>query len=334
MLIPALVGGITLRADLPGAIAFATAFALLGTVFLWRLVDKRWRTLILIQPLLFAVERQVVFTLRAGMAAKPNTESSGLSKFMQVSFTLGYLNTADTVLKLIRTILVNTTNASGSAATTDHPLSAPSAPSSAPNVDEPRRRFWYRRWSDFLQTLYFTALVAGILATAHQSEASESGPNLAHQIERYASSAIGLVFILLEILTLLWASKTLPRIDQRAVRFLLALTVLLTIPPTYRLVVMRHTTPDVHALGHQALNTGADKAAFYIVHMVPEWAVLLLMSVVNVRDICQTGLKGDTRWWDETPKERAKRERKEREKTRKKAEAKNTSTIELGLIER
>jgi hypothetical protein len=97
---------------------------------------------------------------------------------------------------------------------------------------------------------------------------------------------------------------------------------------------MRHTTPDVHALGHQALNTGADKAAFYIVHMVPEWAVLLLMSVVNVRDICQTGLKGDTRWWDETPKERAKRERKEREKARKKAEAKNTSTIELGLIER
>jgi hypothetical protein len=263
MLIPALVGGITLRADLSGAISFATAFALLGTVFLWRLVDKRWRTLILIQPLLFAVERyylyfliffarakranrQVVFTLRAGMAAKPNTESSGLSKFMQVSFTLGYLNTADTVLKLIRTILVNTTNASGSAATTDHPLSVPSAPSSAPNVDEPRRRFWYRRWSDFLQTLYFAALVAGILATAHQSEASESGPNLAHQIERrdlysaslrvlvqraiyprYASSAIGLVFILLEVVTLLWASKTLPRIDQRAVRFLLALTVLL-----------------------------------------------------------------------------------------------------------
>ncbi|KAJ7823571.1 hypothetical protein B0H14DRAFT_3875146 [Mycena olivaceomarginata] len=308
MLIPALVGGITLRADLPGAIVLLRCLPSSAQYFLWRLVDKRWRTLILIQPLLFAVERQFVFTLRAGMAAKPNTESSGLSKFMQVSFTLGYLNTADTVLKLIRTILVNTTNASGSAATTDHPLSVPSAPSSAPNVDEPRRRFWYRRWSDFLQTLYFAALVAGIWRRPTKARPASLVQTLPTKLRGMRAAQSGLVFILLEVLTLLWASKTLPRIDQRAVRFLLALTVLLTIPPTYRLVVMRHTTPD--------------------------WVVLLLMSVVNVRDICQTGLKGDTRWWDETPKERAKRERKEREKARKKAEAKNTSTIELGLIER
>ncbi|KAJ7275488.1 hypothetical protein B0H12DRAFT_1227969 [Mycena haematopus] len=327
MSIPSLVGGSAIRAyDLPGATTFAIAFALLGTLSSFRFVDKRWRTLIMLQPMLFAIERQVVFTLRAGVAGHRRTESAGLSKFMQISFALGYLNTAETVLKLIRMVIVNTTN--GTPASDGQ--SPPSAPSGVPNVDEPRRRFWYRRWTDVLETLFLAALGSAIIATANQSPANETGPNRAHQIERYASSGIGLLLILLETLTLIWAS-TLPRIDKRAVRFLLVLTTLLTIPPIYRLVVMRHTTPDVHASTHQALNTGSDKAAFYVVHLVPEWTVIFLLSMFNVREMCQTGLKGD-RWWDETPKERAKRERKEREKARKKAEAKNGSSIELGLI--
>ncbi|KAF7340050.1 hypothetical protein MVEN_01923000 [Mycena venus] len=328
MSIPSLVGGISLRDyDFAASVAYACAFGLLPTIFLWRLWwDKRWWTLILIQPFVFAIERQVVFTLRSGVAWKQN-ESSGLSKLMQVSFALGYIDTSDTVLKLIRTILVNTTIG------TPVSDSERAQPPSTINVDEPRRRFWYRRWSDFLETLYLVALVAAIIATAHQNPTNEeTGQNHAHQIERYLSSAVGLVFILLEIFTLLWASKTLPRIDQRAVRLLLVLTTLLTIPPIYRLVVMRHTTPDVHALGHEAQNTGADKAAFYVVHLLPEWIVIFLMCIFNVREICQTGFKGDTRWWDETPKEREKRERKEREKARKKAEKKNRSTIELELI--
>ncbi|KAF8213561.1 hypothetical protein K438DRAFT_1956934 [Mycena galopus ATCC 62051] len=327
MSIPSLVGGIALRAyDLPGSITFAILFGLLHTVSAFRFVDKRWRTVLMIQPILFSIERQVVFTLRAAVAAHPNTESAGLSKFMQISFALGYLNTAETVLKLVRVVLVNSTNG------TPVSDSESSAPSNSPNTDDPRRRFWYRRWTDFLETLYLVALGSSIIATAHQSAANETGPNRAHQIERYVSSGVGLLLILLETITLLWASRTVARIDQRAVRFLLVLTTLLTIPPIYRLVVMRNTTPNVAALTPQALNTGSDKAAFYVVHLVPEWIAILLMSVFNVRDICQTGFMGDWRWRDETPTERAKRERKEREKARKKAEAKNGSSIELGLI--
>jgi hypothetical protein len=80
---------------------------------------------------------------------------------------------------------------------------------------------------------------------------------------------------------------------------------------------MHHTTPDIHAPGHQALNTKADKVAFYIVHLLPEFIVAFLFCAFNVKDICNTGFKGDGRWWDETPKERERRERKEQEKAAK-----------------
>jgi len=97
------------------------------------------------------------------------------------------------------------------------------------------------------------------------------------------------------------------------------------IPPIYRLVVMRSTTPDVAAVDHQALNTLADKAAFYVFHVLPEWILVAALCAFNTKEICQTGFKGDHRWRDETPKQRAKRERKARERAAKKAEAKNAS---------
>ncbi|KAK7064610.1 hypothetical protein R3P38DRAFT_2825534 [Favolaschia claudopus] len=328
--IPALVGGIAVRAyDLPGSIVFAAAFALLHTALAIRLIDKRWRTILVLQPLLFCIERQILFTLRAGVAARPHTESDGLSRFMQASFTLGYLDTSETVLKLIRTVLVNSTTGTP---VSDIEGRSSLAESTTP-VDRPRRRFWYRRWADFLEFLFLGALAAGIIATAQQSGPEESGENFAHQLERYISSGVGLTLVLLEMFTVIWASRNIPQIDRRAVRLLLALTAVLVIPPIYRLAVMWHTTPDVRALNHDSLNTRLDKTLFYIMHLVPEWTAIFLMCLFNVREICQTGFKGDTRWWDETPKERAKRERKEREKAQKKAEAaKSRSTIELALL--
>lgn len=60
---PSLVGGIALRAyDLPGSIAFAAAYGLLLPAFVYRLVDRRSRTVILFQVISFAVERFVSST--------------------------------------------------------------------------------------------------------------------------------------------------------------------------------------------------------------------------------------------------------------------------------
>ncbi|KAJ7823572.1 hypothetical protein B0H14DRAFT_2826042 [Mycena olivaceomarginata] len=300
---PSLVGGIALRAyDLPGAITFAAAYGLLLPLLVYRLFEKKWRSVIMIQVFFFAVERPVMFSLRAAVAAKPNTESPGLSEYMQATFALGYLTLAEILLRLVRSILVNTTNGTSTADTESHypavtqppPLvsissgfwkpSLPPPSPSVPNVDDPRRRFWFRRWCEFLLSLYIVAMVLAVVATAHVWKV-------------YISSAIGLVLVLLESCTLLWASKNVPRIDPRA-----------TIPPLYRLIVMHNTTPDFARPDHQALNTRTDKAAFYVLHLLPEFAVVAIMSFVE----------RDERCWDETPKEREKRERKERERAEKK----------------
>ncbi|KAF8213581.1 hypothetical protein K438DRAFT_1804235 [Mycena galopus ATCC 62051] len=303
---PSLVGGFSLRAyDLPGATVFAVAYGLLIPGLVYRLFDKRWRSIVMIQTVLFTIERPILFSLRASAAAR-NTESSALTKYFQAAFALGYLGLAQMVLNLVRTVVVNATN--GTPASSSEPSSD----------DDPRRRFWYRRWADFLAVIHLVATVFGILATVRISAANESGPNHAHQVERYASCGLGLMLILSETFTLLWASWTLPRIDRRAVRFLLVLTTLITIPTIYRLVVMRHTTPDVAARTPQALNTGADKAVFYVVHLVPEWTVMFLLCAFNAKDICQMKFEGD-HMWDETEREREVRERRERKRAAKKS---------------
>ncbi|KAJ7139665.1 hypothetical protein C8R44DRAFT_309270 [Mycena epipterygia] len=337
---PSLVGGIALRAyDLPGASVFAAAYGLLLPIFVYRLVDRRSRTAVIIQAIFFAVERGVVFSLRAAVAAHPNTESLGISEYMQATFALGFLSLAHIVAKLTRSVLVNSTTDASSAdsksaagmslapplvSEDSWKLGPPPLPDT-PTADDPRRRFWFRRWSECMGVLYLAAMVTAIVATANIYAANDIVPNHRDQALRYASSAIGLTLVLSITTTLLWAQRNVPRIDLRAVRFLLAATTLLMIPPIYRLVVMRSTTPDIAAVEHQALNTKTDKAAFYVFHVLPEWTLVAALCGLNVKEICQTGFKGDHRWRDETPKERAKRERKARERAAKKAGAKNAS---------
>ncbi|KAF7367301.1 hypothetical protein MSAN_00792200 [Mycena sanguinolenta] len=306
MSIPSLVGGISLRPyDLPGATVFAAAYGLLVPLLVYRLFDARWRSIVFIQATIFAIERPIMFSLRASAAVK-NSEAPGLTKYFQAAFALGFLGLAHLVLNLARPVIVKATRG-GPASGNDYLA-----------VDQPRRRYWYRRGGDFLTVAHFVGIAFGIIGTVSLGSANETGPNHTHQVDRYVSCGIGLLLSGSVILALIWASITLPRIDHRAVRFLLVLSTLLTIPAIYRFVVMRHTTPDIHALTHQALNTGADKAAFYAVHLVPEWTVIFLVAIFNTKDICQMDFLGD-RMWDETPKERERLEEWKRKRAAKKS---------------
>ncbi|KAJ6604196.1 hypothetical protein DFH09DRAFT_301077 [Mycena vulgaris] len=345
---PSLVGGIALRAyDLPGSIVFDVAYGLLLPVLIARLVARRSRTAALFQVLAFAIERVVLFSLRAAVAARPHTETPGLSDYMQVTFSQGFLTLAHTISSLVRTVLVNSTqSAPPSECDADAEAGAPSLKFQPPLVsdaspsaslwklslspppasavaDDPRRRFWFRRWSEYTIVLYLAALVTAVVSTSHPYAPNDTAANRRNQALRLASASIGLVLLLSVGSMLLWARRNVPQINQGAVRFLLTATMLLTVPTIYRLAVMEHTTPDIAAVDAQALNTLAHKATFYIFHILPEWIVAAMMAAFNVKEICGIGFRFDERWWDETPKERAKRERKKREREMKKAETKN-----------
>jgi hypothetical protein len=121
---------------------------------------------------------------------------------MQATFALGYLTLAEILLRLVRSILVNTTNGTSTADTESHypavtqlpPLvsissgfwkpSLPPPSPSVPNVDDPRRRFWFRRWCEFLLSLYIVAMVLAVVATAHVWKATDSGWNSVNQALR------------------------------------------------------------------------------------------------------------------------------------------------------
>ncbi|KAJ7770892.1 hypothetical protein DFH07DRAFT_258910 [Mycena maculata] len=337
---PSLVGGTALRAyDLPAGIVFAAVYGLLLPAFIYRMVDRSSRTFILIQIIFFAAERVVVFSLRAAETTHSNIETLGLNEYQQATFALGFLNLTHVVAKLARTVLVNTTKGPESSTETSEPALVTSSsfglwrpttkPASPPAVDDPRSRYWFRRWSECMGVLYLAAMVTAIVATANIYAANDVVPNRRDQALRYSSAAIGLVLVLALSGILLWAQRYVPRVDQRAVRFLLAATTLLTIPPIYRLVVMRSTTPNIADADHQPLNTLSDKAAFYVLHVLPEWTVVAMLCMFNVRDICHTGLKGDEGWRDESPKERAKREKKDQERAMKKAAKDKNAAFEM-----
>ncbi|KAJ7630553.1 hypothetical protein FB45DRAFT_793104 [Roridomyces roridus] len=334
MLSPSLVGGIVLREyDLPGAIVFAAVYGLLVPALVYRYVDGRSRVTIVIQTLCYALERVVLFSLRAAIAAGRIKEAPGLSEYQQATFALGYLHLANVATKLTRCILVNSTKGPEDAPQSSceqPPLiwsssgslwKAPAAAPDLPAVDDPQSRHWFRRWSECMTILYLAALFTAIFATALLFTSNASSTNRWIQCLQYFSAATGLVLVLSITIMLGWARRNVQRIDQRATRFVLIATVLLMLPPIYRLIVMRTTTADISDRNAESQNVLADKVTFYIVHILPEWLVVAMTCVFNVRQLCQTGIKGDTRRHDETPTERAKRERREQERSTKKAKA-------------
>ncbi|KAJ7225959.1 hypothetical protein GGX14DRAFT_642113 [Mycena pura] len=347
MSVPALVGGIALRAyDLPAACAFAAGYGLLVPILIYRIAVRRSRTLVLCEPICFTIERTIVYSLRAVVAASPGTEAEGLSEYMQLTFALGFIYLANTLSKLTRCVLVNSTNpppeseadamAQPAGASDPPPLVATdgfwkrTAQTDA-TAEDARLRFWFRRSSTMMTVLFLVGLTLGIVATGHIYPSTDAPHNRFNQNMRYASTVIGLVLVLSEVTILFWASRSVPRVDQRAVRFLLCATTLLLLPACYRLGVMLQLTPDFTAPTHSALNTRGDKAAFYIVHVLPEWLVAALLAAVNVKEVCTMGLKGDFRWRDETPEERTKRWAKERARAEKKAMKKSNKKAKGGI---
>lgn len=66
------------------------------------------------------------------------------------------------------------------------------------------------------------------------------------------------------------------------------------------------------------LNDGGAKAAFYIFHVLPEWVAITTLLIPNIRKLFGTGLWGDFRWRDMTPKQvqkwKAQQEKKEKKR--------------------
>lgn len=83
---------------------------------------------------------------------------------------------------------------------------------------------------------------------------------------------------------------------------------------------MSQYTTAYFSFERSAQNDLRAKIIFYVIGVLPEWLAVFICFSINVRQVFQTGFDGDSRWWDETPKEKEKRLMKEKEKELKKGD--------------
>lgn len=85
---------------------------------------------------------------------------------------------------------------------------------------------------------------------------------------------------------------------------------------------MYNTTDSLTSTAPGSQNALSEKAAFYIIHILPEWIAVLLFLSFNVRDVFGTGMFARDKWRDESPKEREAREIEEFQQAQRKTEEK------------
>lgn len=132
-------------------------------------------------------DRVVVFSLRAKQSQTPAQQSSKtLATYMQVTIALAYIAIAQDTISLLRCLYVNSTKGP----TSDHADGAespvgttsssqiPLSPSRSNRsflidgrevqFDQPRKRAFYRRWTDILKLVFFAAaIIPGIIGNIH-----------------------------------------------------------------------------------------------------------------------------------------------------------------------
>jgi len=323
--IPSLVGGALLPLDFGPSILFATLHASTLLVLIYRFCDKRFRTAVLQGTVGFTVERSIIFCLRAVESqTEADRDSKSVADYMQLTIGMGYLAMGQDLLNLLRCLLVNSTTEQD-ASSDDVPLTGLSttlfqAPEATPR-DRPRERKAYRRLADVLGILFIACMVTGGVGNATIGAAVEDkGKAKLTSRLRYASSALALALIFSVGWIALWARFKRPRVRQNAASILAALAFLLAIVPAYRLAVMYNKTASFSSTAPGSLNTPMEKAGFYVFHIVPEWILVTALSSMRTREVFNTGPNGDFRWRDETPEEKASREKREQEKREKKEE--------------
>ncbi|KAL0956713.1 hypothetical protein HGRIS_002835 [Hohenbuehelia grisea] len=244
---------------------------------------------------------------------------------------MGFVAIAQDVVNLLRSLLVNSTYekplhtspAPGLVSSLDDtswPLEIPlsTVPSlSIPPIrpDQPRRRFWWRRFIDVTTVLFLVSLITGFVGNSMlviQRDSIEK--NFTNQVLRYVSCAVVVLITIVGGLVAIYARSRIPRVDRKGASFIIFLMTLLTIVGIYRLVIMSNYTTSMGDMGPHSLNTSSAKISFYICHVLPEWISAATLFGFNMREIFHTGLSGDNRWRDEHPDEAEERQEREEAK--------------------
>ncbi|EDR11608.1 uncharacterized protein LACBIDRAFT_313996 [Laccaria bicolor S238N-H82] len=348
---PSLIGGFSLPHDLVPSIVFAATYGLLIPISIWRIVSKRSRSFLIFGTTAFVVERTVMFSLRAVISRQPPEKAAeGLVEYLQTTIAMGFVALSQDLAGMMRAVLVNGTYGSDmlNAQTEkvqekEHLEHGGTLTSSSKSMfssnynfsvnsnfsafdmeipDHPRTRFWIRRIHDMTQILFVAAMATGFMGNSRiVSQRHDPTQTTINQALRYTSTAVTVFELFVISGMCIWAYYRMGRVNKRACSVLAALTIFLAIPAIYRLSIMSFTTSSYYSLDPGSNNSTLDKAIFYLLNVVPEWAFVMIICSINVREVLGISCKGDERCRDETKEERVRRETKEQEKKLKNGDA-------------
>ncbi|KAF8699608.1 hypothetical protein RHS03_07015, partial [Rhizoctonia solani] len=269
------VGGIPVSADLAPSIVFAVLYAILLPNIVYNFFFRKPRAWNMIQTstVLFAVERIAWCIIRAIQAAYPEKRMlNGLTRYAQATVGLGFIGISSDAVRLLRTILVNTT-----------------LPENGASKDRRTARRCYRYFCYIFELAFLASSVPGLVASNAYNSARFDQPKADRNLRLLnASAGVVLAFQLVTILVSLLAAWKVKEIDRMRCFELAALTALIIPVPIYRLCVLGIRTINVF----EALSPSA-RAVFYIVHLAPEWLCVGILLSTNVRSRFRTGKWGD-----------------------------------------
>ncbi|KZW01307.1 hypothetical protein EXIGLDRAFT_603040 [Exidia glandulosa HHB12029] len=297
MHIPTPVGGTPLHVDGVPSIIFAVAYGLLFPFILARMFRPGRRSILLVGTSVFAIERVVVYALRATQAYNPAKQTSGgLLIYLQLSFAQGYITMAQDTVPLLRVLLVHATNPPD----VIEPRHEDGAETVVDPTDQPRTRFWVRRASDILNLSFMAATIPNGVQGAKYKDAlhdQRSADKL--QRFRYASTSVTVVLMLIIAMWTLCAYFRMANVRRAACAISILTAISLQLPVAInRLAVMHYTIPDLLFTGPGSQQSSGAKALFYVFHCLPEWLAAALLVLPNTRQLFRTGPWGDWRGHD------------------------------------
>lgn len=321
---PSPVGGVGLAGDFVPSVLFAILYASLLPIFCFRLVNKQSRAILGISAVLTCVERVVIFSLRAKQSQTPGLQTSGtLVTYMQVTIALAYIAVAQDTVSLLRCLYVNSTKGPtpsdldnfdspvGTTSSSQIPLSPSRGNKTFPEndgellSDQPRRRAFYRRWTDALRLAFLVATASGIVGNVHYKGGMNSVSTANEvMVTRYVSSGISLILIVL-VAVLVVRARRLPRVRPIHVILILVVLACNASSAIFRLSFMGNRTTSLTSTASGSGNTVSEKVTFYIFHMFSDWLACFLFLVPNIKETFNTGMWGDWRSTDPPPENSA-----------------------------
>lgn len=326
---PTPVGGLILPSEFAACIIFCVLYGLLLPLVAYRILNRRTRTFLLLGTILFGVERIVVFALRARATRRTSAQlSDGLLKYQQASFGLGYIGIATDLVNLLRCAIVNPTY--GHERWDEAPASSSKdtlfrTPQEG-EEDHPIQRRNMRSTAGLVSLAFLSSNIPGIIAGTMFHKHNFDNDEKAQRVQRlrYASAGVSLFLIGVIVACAAWSQRNQRRACMRALYTTYALASMIGTIAIYRLAVMWNTTPSLEYMGPGSLTSVGAKAAFYVLHCLPEWVAIACLLALPIRNIYGTGFWGDYRAKDDTEaeiaKRRAKKERKDAEKAARQAE--------------